>query len=142
MQDKQDVVEKYSGCDSFLDMGDILYSSPSQGLTIRAGQIFQGKTVKGGTNLIVAMRTMPGFMVYAHGDKVKKVDMETFINSVLHGDLEPKLINEVDPGRLSMSVIGLDAIANRRCGEVQIDAMTEKRIERMRSGPQIQVVKG
>ena len=36
---------------------------------------------------------------------------------VLWGDLEPKLAQNIDPGRLSKASIGLDAIANRRTAE-------------------------
>ena len=103
---------------TFNDMGNVIYEDKSQGLTIREGQLFEAETVKGGKNLIVAMRrAVDGGILYAHGDKVRKVPIDQFVRAVLWGDLEPKLAQQIDPGRLSMASIGLDAIANRRTAE-------------------------
>lgn len=119
---------------SFNEMGQVLFSDPAQGLTIRAGQIFEGRTVKGGTNLIITMRQKDGFMYYMHADKARKVSMESFVNAVMYGDLQPRLAQEVDTERLSMAAIGLDALANRRTAEETIDFYGEGAAERFAEG--------
>ena len=96
---------------TFENMAGSIVEDHSQGIQVYAGQLFQAKTVKGGTNVIIAMRVMNNFMYYAHGDKLKKVPVETFVNAIRHGDLEPKKVSEVDVGRLDMAMIGLDAIS-------------------------------
>jgi hypothetical protein len=115
---------------SFETMAGSIVEDHSQGIQVYAGQLFQAKTVKGGTNLIIAMRVMNGFMIYAHGDKIKKVPVETFVNAIRHGDLEPKKIRDIDPGRLDMAMIGLDAIANRRTGEESLSFYGDQAEER------------
>lgn len=110
----------------FNDMGQILYSDFSQGISIRAGQLFEGKTVKGGRNLIVAMRQKDGWMYFMHGEKCRKIELDKFVNAVAHGDLEPKLAQEIDTERLSKAAIGLDAIANRRSVSDHLDCLTEQ----------------
>ena len=128
--EEQEIVKVRNNADSFVTMGKILLESPGDNLCIREGQLLQGKTVTGGTNLIVCMRVVDGHMIYAHGDKVKKIDIDTFIRAVLHGDLEPKMPKEIDTERLSMATIGMDAIANRRTVEEHIDLMGEGAEER------------
>lgn len=118
-------VKEFANCASFLEMGEILYVDLKAGLTIREGQLFEGKTVKGGRNLIVAMRNVDGWMIYTHGDKVRKVQMEAFVKAVYSGDLEPKHPKEIDTERLSMVQIGIDAFSNRRTAEEQIEFMGE-----------------
>lgn len=104
----------------FDQMGKVLWHDEKQSLTIYAGNIFEAKTVKGNTNLIVAMRVIQGQMYYMHGDKAKKVPVDTFVRAVLGGDLIPRNVKEVDAERLSMCAIGLDSIANRRTAEETI----------------------
>lgn len=118
----------------FVEMGQVLFHDEKAGLTIREGQIFEGRTVKGGKNLIVTMRAVDGFMVYCHGDKVKKVSLYQFINAVYAGDLEPKHPKEIDTERMSMATIGIDAIANRRTAEEHIDYLGEAAEARMKGG--------
>lgn len=130
---------KYCGdAANFIDMGNVLYHDPSAELMIRAGQIFEAKTVKGGKNLIVAMRVVDGWMVYLHGDKAKKVSMFQFVNAVMGGELEPKMPTQVDVGRMSMAAIGIDAVANRRTAEERIDEIEEQAIARLQRGGAIQ----
>lgn len=124
----------YSNVNSFLEMGEVLFHDPKAGLTIRQGQIFECPTVKGGKNLIVTMRNVNGWMIYIHGDKARKTSMEVFVRAVMNGDIEPKMPNEVDAGRMSMAMIGIDAIANRRTGEETINAYEEAAFLRHRDG--------
>lgn|GEM_PF-4712450 len=119
---------------SFIEMGAVLFADEKAGLVIREGQIFEAPTVKGGKNLIVTMRVVDNFMVYCHGDKVKKVSMFEFLRAVYNGDIEPKLPSEIDTERMSMATIGLDAIANRRTAEEYIELMGEQAEARMRGG--------
>jgi len=65
-----------------------------------------------------------------HGDRCKKVHAEEFARAVLHGELQPRTAKEIDTERLSKASIGLDAIANRRTGEEQIEYMGEHAAER------------
>lgn len=118
-------VKEWANCASFIEMGNVLYVDIKAGLTIREGQLFEAKTVKGGKNLIVAMRNVDGWMIYTHGDKVRKVQMETFVRAVYNGDLEPKHPKEIDTERLSMVQIGIDAFSNRRTAEEHIQIMGE-----------------
>lgn len=126
--------QDYSDVSSFLEMGNVLYHDPKAGLTIREGQIFECPTTKGGKNLIVTMRHVDGWMVYVHGDKAKKVTMEVFVRAVMNGDIEPVNPAKVDAGRMSMALIGIDAIANRRCAEEQIQHMEEEAFLRHQQG--------
>lgn len=119
---------------AFEEMGLYLGGSEKEGMVVRAGQIYEAKTVKGGKNLIVALRVLDGWMYYGHGDKLRKVKCEQFLDAIRHGDLEPKKVKEVDVGRLSMAIIGLDAMANRRTGEEQIQYMGEGAEDRFQRG--------
>ena len=122
--------ENFANTRSFEQMGKLLFFDPDQACAIHAGQLYEAKTVKGNTNLIVTMRVVDGYMVYMHADMPKKVKLDTFVHAVLHGDLEPRNAKEIDTERLSMMSIGLDAIANRRTGEEQIEYMGDGAAER------------
>jgi hypothetical protein len=113
-------IRNFDHAKSFDQMGKVLYHDKKQGITIRAGNIFEAQTVKGNTNLIVTLRVIDGFMYYCHGDKVKKVKIDNFVSAVEHGDLQPRQAKEIDTERLTMATIGLDAVVNRRTGEEQI----------------------
>lgn len=114
----------------FDSMGKVLFHDQKAGLTIYAGNIFEGKTVKGGTNLIVAMRVYQGNMYYMHGDKAKKVPLNVFARAVMAGELIPRNIKEVDVERLQMCSIALDSIANRRTAEETINYYGDNAEER------------
>ena len=114
----------------FDQMGKLIFHDAENGVTIYAGNIFEGKTVKGNTNLIVVMRAINGYMYYMHGDTGKKVILEDFVSAVLHGDLIPRTAKEVDTERLAMCAIGLDSIANRRTAEETINYYGEGAEER------------
>ena len=128
--EKGPIVNKFIGASTFDQMGKIILVDLEQGIKIHAGQIFEAKTQKGGTNLIVAMRVLNSHMYYMHGDRCKKVHAEEFARAVLHGELQPRTAKEIDTERLSKASIGLDAIANRRTGEEQIEYMGEHAAER------------
>ena len=123
----------FQGVKSFDDMGQIIYQDLSQGVIIRKGQIFECPTVKGGKNLIVTLAVKDGHLLYAHADKGRKTPIDAFIKAVLHGDIELKRASEIDTERLSMATIGMDAIANRRSGEEQIEFYGEGAAERFRT---------
>ena len=110
----------FSGCESFNEMGRELIVDSDAGFTVREGQVFECETVKGDKNLIVAMRLIGEWLYYTQGDKCKKVLVADFHRAVLNGDIEPKKPTEIDAGRMSMAMIGFDAIANRRTGEETI----------------------
>jgi hypothetical protein len=118
---------------NFDHLGRILYQDFKNGLVVRAGNIFEARTVKGHTNLIVAMRVLNGHMYYLHGDKARKVRVEEFARAIEYGDLIPRAATEIDTERLSMCAIGLDAIANRRTAEETIDFYGEGAAERFMS---------
>lgn len=123
-------VAKFAHAASYDEMGMVLFHDEKAQLTIRRGNIFEARTVKGHTNLLIAMGVSDGFMFYMHADKAKKVKLEQFINAVMCGDLEPRSAKEIDTERLSMASIGLDAIANRRTGEEQIQYFGDRAEER------------
>lgn len=118
----------------FDQMGKLIFFDAENGISIFAGNIFEAKTVKGSTNLIVVMRVINGFMYYMHGDKGRKVKMEQFISAIMHGDLIPRSAKEIDTERLSMCAIGLDAVANRRTAEETINYYGEGAEERFKAG--------
>lgn len=115
----------------FRNQGQVLYKDPNGEFEIHAGDIYEAKTIKGHTNLIVALRNVNGFMIYAHGDKCKKTPYKEFIRAVESGDLQLRWPDEIDKERLSMAVIMLDAIANRRTFEESIEIMAENADEYM-----------
>ena len=118
-------------------MGRVLYEDPRGDFEIIAGDIFEAKTTKGNTNLIVALRVIDGFMLYAHGDKVKKTPFSDFLNAVESGEILWRNPKEIDVERLSMAAIALDAMANRRSFEQSVHVMEEQFIEQMKTGNQI-----
>jgi len=123
-------VSRYAHAPSFEKMGPVILIDLKEGIKVHAGEIYEGKTVKGHTNLIVTMRSTDGFILYCHGDKIRKVKNETFMMAVLHGDLQPRKAKEIDTQRLAMATIGLDAVANRRTAEEQIEYYGDGAAER------------
>lgn len=107
-------------------MGGVLYKDPAGEFEIHAGDIYEAKTTRGHTNLIVAMRCYEGWMFYAHGDKVKKVPLHEFVRALEAGDLQLRWPDEIDTERLSMCVIMLDAVANRRKFEESLHIKAEE----------------
>jgi len=120
--------------EEFRDSSHVIFEDRIQGIEIWAGDLFEAKTVKGHTNLIVAMRVKDGHMFYSHGDKVKKTPIADFIKAIEWGDLQIRLPKEIDTDRLSQVAIGLDAIANRRTGQQQIEHLECSAEERLRTG--------
>lgn len=127
-------VKDYAHVSSFKEMGKVLFFSEKDGVIIRAGQIFEARTVKGHTNLIVTGRVYDGYMYYFHGDKARKVKLDQFVKAVMSGDLQPRDPKEIDTERLSLATISIDAIANRRTGEEQIEYYGENAEERYLAG--------
>jgi hypothetical protein len=118
-----DLAEKLT---NFREQGHILYEDPKGEFSVRSGDIFEAKTIKGHTNLIVALRHYQGWLLYAHGDKVRKVPMKQFVNAIESGEIEIRWPDEIDTERLSMAVIMLDAIANRRTFEESLHIKAEE----------------
>lgn len=117
---------------SYQDSGKVLYEDPSQGIVIRQGYIYEAPTVKGGTNLIVAMRVYDGWMFYMHADRCKKTQMHEFVRAIASGDIQPRSLKQVDVERLAQCAIGLEAFANHRTTEQHIDYMEEEAFRRHR----------
>jgi hypothetical protein len=109
----------------FRSMGELLYEDPQQHFDVRSGDVFKAQTVKGGYQYVVALRVFSGYMFYGHGDKVRKVPVSDFIRTIESGDLEFIKVSQLDREKLSLAVIGLDAIANRRKAEQSIDVMAD-----------------
>jgi hypothetical protein len=121
----------------FRAMGRILYEDPAGDFEIIAGDIFEGATTRGNTNLIVALRVIDGYMLYSHGDKVKKVPLSQFIRAVESGDIEYRNPKEIDVERLSMAIIALDAMANRRSFEEAVHVMEDQFVHQMNTGNEV-----
>ena len=111
---------------AFREVGRILYMDPEGQFDIRAGDVFEGETIKGTKNLVVALRIIDGWMLYSHSDKVRKVRIEEFVRSIESGDLELKYVDEIDTERLHMAQIGLDALANRRTWEEALQVQADQ----------------
>ena len=112
------------GREEFREIGKVIYECEK--FDIRAGDIFEGKTHKGHTNLIVALRVWDGYMYYLHGDKAKKVPLKFFIRAIENSDIELRYADEIDTERLSMAAIMLDAMANRRTFEESLHIQSEQ----------------
>lgn len=110
----------------FRNQGQVLYVDPKGEFEIHSGDVYEAKTIKGHTNLIIALRIYEGWMLYAHGDKVKKTPANQFIRAIENGDIEIRWPDEIDTERLSMAVIMLDAIANRRTFEESLHIKAEE----------------
>lgn len=85
--------------------------------SFECGSVFEAETVKGGKNYVLFMRTHqdPGgreWVIYAHGDKMKKVYAEHFKKMIGYGDLVFVPREKVDPERIALCVLGLNAQAN------------------------------
>jgi hypothetical protein len=82
------------------------------------GTVFEAETVKGGKNYVLFMRTHKDpkdqreWVIYAHGDKMKKVYKEHFVKMICYGDLSFVPREKVDPERIALCVLGLNANAN------------------------------
>jgi len=109
----------------FRSQGPLLYADPNGHFDIRSGDVFRAQTVKGGYNYIVALRVWNGNMLYGHGDKVKQVPLHEFVRPVEYGDVQFIPMNELDKEKMSLAIIGLDAIANRRSAAQSIDVMAD-----------------
>lgn len=119
----------------FAAMGKLLYHDPEQDFTIRAGVIWWARTVKDEWTYIIPMRIIDGWLLYVQGDRALKVKVEEFVRAAMWGkDLKPVKPEEVDAERIPPATVYLDAIANRRSLEEQIDLMGEGAEERFRQG--------
>jgi hypothetical protein len=119
--------------ESFDDMGPILVVTPG-GCHIRGGHVWKAPTAKGSYNYIISMRVIKGWMYYIHGDKVKKVSVEKFCQCVDDGEFDRVKYSQMDAERLNMSMIGLDAIANRRTYEDSIKVSEDEMEAAFNSG--------
>jgi len=118
----------------FRESGKILAKQEDGQYEIRAGDIYEGKTVRGHTNLIIALRIIDDFMCYGHGDTVKKTPLEHFLRAIESGDLVLKYLDEIDVERIAMCQIALDAIANRVTFEKAVDMQLEEAERMSREG--------
>jgi hypothetical protein len=116
----------HEALEQFRNQGQVLYRDPAGEFEIHSGDVFEAKTVKGHTNLIIALRIYEGWLLYAHGDKVRKVPARQFINAIESGEIEIRWPDEIDTERLSLAVIMLDAIANRRTFEESLHVKAEE----------------
>lgn len=76
------------------------------------GDIFEAETRKGNKNYIVFFFVKDGWAYYCHGDKAKKVQESHFQKLIDYGDLVPVPPERRDPEKLSLSVLGLQAMSN------------------------------
>lgn len=81
------------------------------------GDVFEAETVKGNKNYVIfAMEAvdMMGqeWVYYFHGDRGKKVHKSKFISLIDYGDLVAIPREKVDPERMSLSILGLNAMSN------------------------------
>ena len=125
----------------FRAMGKMIYQDQRQELEIFAGDVFEGKTVRGSKNLIVAMRIHEDqqgkqWMIYMHKGP-KKVPLQHFIRAVECGDLELQNPFEMDVERLSMADIMFDAFANRRSFEEALTVTENQLSEQLQQGNMI-----
>jgi hypothetical protein len=110
----------------------IIYRDPEGHFDIHAGDIFEAKTTKGHSNLIVVMRNFVEpkdnsiWMLYLHGGNAKKVLMIDFALAVKHGELDLRDPFKIDTERLAMSDIMFEAFANSRAMEEQINLNEEQ----------------
>lgn len=80
--------------------------------TFYSGDIFKAQTVSGGHNYIIFMLVNNGWVYYCHGDRSKKVPYKDFMNLIEDGSLEYVSREKTDPERMSLAVLGLQAMAN------------------------------
>jgi len=81
------------------------------GVAFESGQIFEAQTTKGGMNYVLFLFQTPSWVYYCHGEKAKKVPKEKFLQLVEGGELNPIERHKADPDRISMAVLGLNAMA-------------------------------
>lgn len=109
-----------------------IYQAPDKSFDIHAGDIFEAQTVKGHTNLIVALRNFIDptnnslWILYLHGGNAKKTPMLGFVRAVESGDLQLRSPFEIDTERLALSDIYFEAFCNSRRFEEQIDLNEEE----------------
>lgn len=111
--------------ESFDDLGPVLIVTPG-GCLIRGGHVWKAPTSKGGYNYLITMRIFNGWMYYAHGDRIKKIQAERFCQCVDEGEFDHVKYTEMDQERLSMAMIGFDAIANRRTYEQSMEVSEQE----------------
>ena len=132
----------------FNDRGKVIYHDPKSNLTIRRGHLYFAQTLKGGKNLIVAAyarsvspalpftdgRAYSDWVFYGHGPHVRQVPLEIFARSVETGELEPADPTKIDPGRLDLSMIMLDAMINGRTPEATLTLQEDEATEFLQRG--------
>jgi hypothetical protein len=80
--------------------------------TIFMGDYFEAKTKKGGTNLIVFFFEKDGYVYYCHGDRAKKCPKSQWTKSIDYGDMWPVDRSTIQPDRIALSVLAMQAMAN------------------------------
>lgn len=84
----------------------------TNGGLFQMGDIFEAETKKGGKNYIVFFFVKNDWVYYCHGDKAKKISESHFRKLIDYGDLVPVPPEKRDPERLSLAVLGLQAMSN------------------------------
>lgn len=82
-----------------------------------SGQVFEAQTVKGGTNYVFFMFIRDYLngkkeAYYIHGTKALKMPLQRFLDHVDAGELYPVPNDKLDPERMSLAVLGLNAMTN------------------------------
>jgi hypothetical protein len=124
--DEEELEQGSLSREAFRGMGKLIYRDPQGNFEIRAGDLYEAKTVTGHTNLLVTLRCFDGWVYYAHGDKMRKVVLIEFARAIESGELLLRWPDEIDTERLSMSVIALDAMANRRSFEQSLQIKADE----------------
>lgn len=76
------------------------------------GDVFEAETTKGTKNYVIFMFVKDNFAYYFHGDRAKKVRVDTFQKLIDYGDLDPVAPHKRDPERMSLAVLGLNAMSH------------------------------
>lgn len=89
----------------------------TNGGTFEYGQAFEAQTVKGSTNYVIfafVRIDLQGnkWAYYFHGDRAKKMPLQRFQDHIDAGELNPVPNDKLDPERMSLAVLGLNAMAN------------------------------
>lgn len=84
----------------------------TNGGVFQMGDVFEAETVKGHKNYIVFFFRKGDVIYYVHGDRAKKVAASHFLKMIDYGDLVHVPRDKCEPERLSLAVLGLNAVAN------------------------------
>lgn len=132
----------------FQERGPIIFHDAKDGLTIRSGWLYEGRTVKGHKNLVVTARVMQfsqpkpytdgrgyrEWLSYGQGKFIRRVPVEVFARAIRDGDLAQVNPQTVDTERLDMAMIMFDGLMNGRTPEQTLKVYEEEATEYLQSG--------